>query len=205
MSIEDGIDLRSWRPLSVRHAAKLMTGLEVEWWIAGGWAIDLFLSRTTRGHVDTDVLVLRRDQLRGFHHLLGAGWELWAVDRPDHVRPLVRDETVPSSVNDIWCRPDRRSAWALQLMLGESEGERWIYRRDPEVSLPLSEVGLQTSDGIPYVAPQIELLFKSKSRRPRDEADFNLAVTEMSRTAQQWLASAISRADPDHPWLGRLP
>jgi len=163
MTLEDGIDLKRWRPLSVRQTAELMIGLEVEWWIAGGWAIDLFLDRTTRDHADTDVLVLRRDQVRVCLHFLNAGWDLWGVDRPDHLRPLKRDETVPSSVNDIWCRPDRRSAWALQLMLGESEGKSWIYRRDREVSLPLSEVGLHTPDAVPYVAPQIELLFKSRS------------------------------------------
>ncbi len=204
MTLEDGIDLKRWRPLSVRQTAELMIGLEVEWWIAGGWAIDLFLDRTTRDHADTDVLVLRRDQVRVCLNFLNAGWDLWAVDRPDHLRPLKRDETVPSSVNDIWCRPDRRSAWALQLMLGESEGKSWIYRRDREVSLPLSEVGLHTPDAVPYVAPQIELLFKSRSPRPRDEADFTLAMTELSPPARRWLALAITRADPEHPWLKRL-
>lgn len=204
MSHEDWIDLKRRRPLSVRQTAELMTGLEVEWWIAGGWAIDLFLDRITRDHADTDVLVLRRDQVRVCLHFLNAGWDLWAVDRPDHLRPLKRDETVPSSVNDIWCRPDRRSAWALQLMLGESEGKSWIYRRDREVSLPLSEVGLHTPDAVPYVAPQIELLFKSRSPRPRDEADFTLAMTELSPSARRWLALAITRADPEHPWLKRL-
>jgi hypothetical protein len=32
------------------------------WWIAGGWAVDLFLGEQTRVHDDVDVAVLRRDE-----------------------------------------------------------------------------------------------------------------------------------------------
>lgn len=204
MSRDVGIDLTRWEPLSVPQAVDLMARLEVEWWIAGGWAIDLFLNRSSRDHVDTDVLVLRRDQAHVYRHFSKVGWELWAVDRPGHLRPMERDEILISSIHDLWCRPDRLSAWALQLMLAESEGDRWHYRRDPEVSLPLSEIGFHTADGVPYLVPQIELLFKSKSPRPRDEADFTLTVRELPPAARRWLASAIRRTDPSHPWLKRL-
>jgi len=200
----DVIDLRRWAPLSISQTVELMTGLEVPWWIAGGWAIDLFLNRSTRDHADIDVLVRRTDQVSVSLHFSKLGWELWEVDRPGHLRPLKLDETVRSTVHDVWCRPDRRSMWALQLMLAESDGDQWIYRRDSEVTLPLSEVGFHTADGVPYLAPQIELLFKSKSPRPQDEADFNLTAPELPTTARRWLASAIRRTDPTHPWLSRL-
>lgn len=32
------------------------------WYVAGGWAVDLFLGRRTRPHEDIEVAVLRRDQ-----------------------------------------------------------------------------------------------------------------------------------------------
>lgn len=198
------MDLTRWKPLSVPQTVELMSGLEVSWWIAGGWAIDLFLKRSTRHHVDTDVLVLRKDQVRVCRHFSRIGWQLWAADRPGHLRPIAPDEQLKSSTHDIWCRRNGDAAWALQLMLAESSGGRWLYRRDPEVSLPLSEVGFETVEGIPYVAPQVELLFKSKSPRSQDEADFTLTVPELPPAARRWLASAISRADPHHPWLARL-
>ena len=204
MPLDDGSDLTRWKPLSVPQTVGLMTGLDCAWWIAGGWAIDLFLKRATRNHADTDVLVLREDQVRVCSHFSNLGWELWEVDRPGHLRHLSRDETVRASIHDLWCRPDRRSPWALQLMLAESVGDRWIYRRDSEVTLPLSEVGLHTADGVPYLAPQVELLFKSKSLRPKDEADFTLTTPQLPPAARRWLASAIGRTDPSHPWLPRL-
>jgi Aminoglycoside-2''-adenylyltransferase len=204
MARDDRIELTRWEPLSVAQTVELMTGLDCAWWIAGGWAIDLFLNRSTREHADTDVLVLRADQVLVCRHFSKLGWELSQVDRPGHLRPLKPDEIVRSSIHDLWCRPDRRSAWALQLMLAESDGDRWIYRRDSEVTLPLSEVGLHTADGVPYLAPQVELLFKSKSPRPQDEADFTLTAPQLPPAARRWLASAIGRTDPSHPWLPRL-
>lgn len=204
MPRDDGSDPTHWKPLSVPQTAGLMTGLDCAWWIAGGWAIDLFLNRATRSHSDTDVLVLRADQVQVCRHFSKRGWELWEVDRPGHLRCLNRDETVRPSIHDLWCRPDRRSAWALQLMLAESVGDRWIYRRDSEVTLPLNEVGLHTADGVPYLAPQVELLFKSKAPRPQDEADFSLTTPQLPPDARRWLASAISRTDPSHPWLPQL-
>ena len=186
------------------QTVELLSGLEVWWWIAGGLAIDLFLNRSTRHHMDTDVLVLRKDQVRVCRHFSQIGWQLWAVDRPAHLRPIEPGVQLESSVHDIWCRPNRQAAWALQLMLAESSGERWLYRGDPAVSLPLSEVGFETVKGVPYVAPQVELLFKSKSPRPQDEADFTLTVPELPPTARRWLASAISSSDPRHSWLARL-
>lgn len=65
-------DNHKWEPLSVEEVVDLMSGLQVPWWIAGGWAIDLFLGRQTRAHGDTDVLIRRDDQLRSpeaSHHL----------------------------------------------------------------------------------------------------------------------------------------
>lgn len=42
------------------------------WYVAGGWAVDLFLGRQTRPHQDIEVAVLRRDQ-RLLRQVL-AGW-----------------------------------------------------------------------------------------------------------------------------------
>jgi hypothetical protein len=43
------------------------------WWIAGGWALDLFLGYQTRGHGDLDVGVLRCDIVDVITDM--SGWE----------------------------------------------------------------------------------------------------------------------------------
>src|SRR5436309_9760576 len=56
----------------VLEVARLMRGFPRPWYIAGGWAIDIFLGRETREHDDIDVSVLRNDQAKLRTHL--AAW-----------------------------------------------------------------------------------------------------------------------------------
>ena len=56
----------------VLEVARLMRGFPRPWYIAGGWAIDLFMRRETREHDDIDVAVLRNDQAKLRTHL--AAW-----------------------------------------------------------------------------------------------------------------------------------
>ncbi|MFT4100795.1 MAG: hypothetical protein QM674_07115 [Burkholderiaceae bacterium] len=50
-----------WDPASPGDAAAWLANVAAPWWIAGGWAIDMFLDRETRSHKDLDVGILRRD------------------------------------------------------------------------------------------------------------------------------------------------
>jgi len=54
-----------------RAVARLLEGLAVPWFVAGGWAIDLFLARETRTHEDIEVAILRKDQEVVRRHLRG--------------------------------------------------------------------------------------------------------------------------------------
>jgi len=76
---------------AVRDLAPLLAGMAFPWWVAGGWAIDLFVGHQTRLHDDLDVLVLRRDQL-AVHQAL-RGWDLHAADPPGTLRPWAPGET----------------------------------------------------------------------------------------------------------------
>lgn len=50
------LDPHNWSPLSAEEVASVLEGMPAPWWIAGGWALDLFVGRTTRAHEDMDVL-----------------------------------------------------------------------------------------------------------------------------------------------------
>ncbi len=41
---------------------ELMRDFKRPWYIAGGWAIDLFVGRRTRIHNNVDIAIIRRDQ-----------------------------------------------------------------------------------------------------------------------------------------------
>ena len=51
---------------------------------------------------------------------------------------------------------------------------------------------------------EIQLLYKAKSVRPRDQADFNQSVPALDATTREWLATALEIAHPGHAWVARL-
>ncbi|HEX9037373.1 MAG TPA: aminoglycoside adenylyltransferase [Ktedonobacterales bacterium] len=187
--------------------ARFLAPLAAPWWIAGGWAIDLFLGRQTREHEDTDVQVLRRDQY-AVRALFGA-WNMEAALPPPRdeswpFRPWGPDEVLDPAIHDIWCRPASTQPWALQLMIADTGGGKWVFRRTSRVTRPVAALGSVTADGIPYLAPEIQLLYKAKGRRPKDEADFMRALPMLDRVRRQWLWNALTIAHPHHPWLELL-
>ena len=192
-----------WAPLSVQEVADLLAGLSVPWWIAGGWAIDLFLGRQTRPHDDTDVLIRRDDQLEVQGYL--SGWDLHKTQQPG-LKPWPIGEFQSRPFDDIWCRRTPESPWALQLMLLDTDGDRWVFKRDPSIQGHLETLGLYTSAGIPYMRPEIQLLYKAKPQTPRkDQSDFDLAVPRMTRKAQAQLLRHLEKTFPEgHPWMTRL-
>jgi hypothetical protein len=62
----------------------------------------------------------------------------------------------------------------------------------------------RSGDGIPYLAPELQLLMKAKGRRPKDETDFDVVVPALDDEQWAWLRTAIERAHPGSPWLARL-
>lgn len=179
-----------------------MSTTQLAWWVAGGYALDLFLGRATRRHDDLDVEVLRRDQDQVYDLLVNLGWDLH-IASGGRLRPW-RGEWLTASDNSLWCRSARDQPWCLQLMLAESDSHNWVFRRNPMIVRPLTTIGRCTIDGIPYLDPAIQLLFKAKHPRPKDLADFNTVLGALTGTDRMWLANTLAATHPGHPWLARL-
>lgn len=194
-------DLGRWDPLDPGAAAQLFRGLRISWWIAGGWALDLFAGRQTREHGDLDIQVLRRDQLTVQEYL--AGWDLHTASG-GVLQSWPRGERLAEGISGVWGRPSRDAPWAVDLMFAEAEDDLWVYRRHRGVTRPLDRIGRRTADGIPFLAPEIQLLYKSHARRAKDHADFDHVLPRLAPDARRWLAGALAEAHPGQPWLDRL-
>jgi hypothetical protein len=56
--------------------------------------------------------------------------------------------------------------------------------------------------GIPYLAPEIVLLFKAKhAARGKDAADFARALPLLDGQRREWLADALRVVHPGHDWI----
>ena len=100
-------------------------------------------------------------------------------------------------------RRDAESPWVCDLMLTPSQDERWLFKRAPEVSLPLSEIG-QTVEGVRYLRAALVLLHKAREVREKDQADFEGMLPLLTDDERAWLDDALAIAHPDHPWRARL-
>lgn len=190
-----------WDPMTPREVGRLLAGLDAPWWIAGGYAIEAFVARAFREHGDVDVGLLRRDQLPVQKRL--DDWDLHAADPPGTLRPWLRGESLPLGVHDIWGRRGAGEPWRFQLMLNESDRGDWLYRRDPRIRRAVDAL-VWRRDGIPYLAPEVQLLFKAKAPRPKDEADFEAALPLLDDAQRQWLREALTLTEPPSEWTARL-
>lgn len=60
------------------------------------------------------------------------------------------------------------------------------------------------TDGVPVIAPEVQLLFKARADRPKDTRDAEVVVPLLDASARRWLIDAVRRAHPDSPWLAWL-
>ncbi|MFJ6573317.1 nucleotidyltransferase domain-containing protein [Streptomyces sp. NPDC091292] len=192
-----------WEPAQLSDVAALFAVARVPWWIAGGYAVELAVGRRIRDHGDIDVLLLRRDQLTAQDVL--PAWEWWAADPPGMLRPWRRGEALPCGVHDIWCRPGPGEPWRIQVMLDESDGDEWVSRRCEGVRRGVSGLGVRSADGVPYLAPEVQLYYKAEAPRPKDELDFAAVLPLLDPVQRNWLADALGEAyGAGHPWRPRL-
>jgi hypothetical protein len=194
-------DQGRWEPFEPADIAGLLGGYTLPWWIAGGWAIDLFVGRTTREHDDLDIEI-PRNRLVELAVLLD-GWDM-RLAHGGSLYPWRPGEPIPDEVNGLWCRPDPGSPWRFQILLAQIHGDTWRFRRDPRITRPTGDVGFQTAHGLPVIAPEIQLLYKASGMRPKDELDLNAAWPLLTAGQRAWLISALGTWKPDHPWLSHF-
>ena len=178
--------------------ARRLESFPGRWWLAGGWAIDAWLGTATREHEDLEVGILRADQALLRRHLPG-----WAF-RPEAL--------LDSPHFQVWVRPPAPGGNAagsripdLGVFLNDVRDDgQWVSRRHPTVTLPLSELVLTSPLGVPVLAPEVQLLYKAKYHRPKDEHDFGTALPRFSAAQRAWLRRTLAEYHPDDPWLARL-
>lgn len=176
---------------------------ELHFWVSGGWAIDLHLGHQTREHADLDISILRRDVPR-LKEVFG-DWEIFQTHAPG-LRYWNGTDSL-DSVPNVWIREGRDSPWTVEVMFQESEGTRWLYRRNQSVCRAIAEIGKVSADGIPYLRPAVQLLFKGggSSYRDKDVQDLKSVLPTLSLEEKQWLLESLRTEFPGgHDWIRML-
>jgi Aminoglycoside-2''-adenylyltransferase len=185
----------------VVKVAKLMHGFTSPWFIAGGWAIDLFIGNITREHKDIEIAIFRKDQKLLQDYLFD--WEFNKVVN-GVLEPWNKNEWLELGVHEIYACSKISEVSMLEILLDESVESEWRFRRNLNISRPLSKIGLFSDIGVPFLAPEIVLLYKAKNPRCKDEDDFNRIRGLISDEAKIWLKQAIAVCHSGHHWLRKF-
>ena len=184
-----------WEPLPVADAVALFWSAKFRWWLTGGHALDAHLGESWRVHEDTDIGIARADAV----HLVDVlpGWDIHVaaagVLSPWDGNPLDANR----SQNNLWCRRSPSSAWALDVTVGDGDDHEWIFRRDASIRRPWTDAVLTTDDDVPYLAPELQLLFKSKNVRPKDDVDARVVLPRLEPGRRGWISQHLPAG---HPW-----
>jgi hypothetical protein len=191
--------LGPWNPLTLDEAVQVFAGYKGRWWISGGWALELFVGTSWRDHEDTDIGILRNEA--GLVRQFLRSWDLQVASAGQLSPWDGRGLRSEDNENNVWCRRSKEEPWCLDLTIGDGDSKRWIFRRDPKVRVEWKQAVLEGTGGIRYLAPELQLLFKSKNPRPKDDLDARQVIPLLGEERQARLVRFLSKA---HPWRALL-
>ena len=189
----------------------LLRDAGIDWAVCGGWAIDLFLGRTTRVHGDLDLSVPERDRALIERLMRDRGWLVYEFRGQGRLRPL--NDGAPSEPGrNLMCLREGCelvSFWPCHepgMVLHEwhSEGLRtlnymeFLFRgREPFFGRRADQAIIRV-EGIPCLAPEVVLRWKAdQPERDVNRADMQAVLPRLDKEARAWLMEALP---PAHPW-----
>jgi hypothetical protein len=174
-----------------------------EWYVSSGWALDLFLGRVGRVHHDVDIIISYQSQMELQKYLTERGWKLLTPfeKRLEPWPAYMRLELPRHQIHA------HRENQFIDLLLTDMDTV-WHYRREPSILRAKDKMSLRSESGIPYLAPELVLLFKSKNtsdrERGQDQTDFERSFPHLEPERRAWLYWALMATSPDHPWINQL-
>ena len=210
----------------IKKADGLLKNGGFEYAFCGGHAVDLFLGYESRVHGDIDVCAYwsERDkiilfmQAHGFivYEMLSGGRAHRITDISKQMQekrnifcfregcPLVK--LYPLDETDC-CRLEffhvgQTALDFIEFLFNDRSDGYFEYARNREIKRKLEKAVL-LSDGVPYLSPEICLLYKSTDvERDGFRQDFELAYKAMDADQRGWLQSALKKLYPNgHEWV----
>jgi hypothetical protein len=191
----------AWQAWSPEELFIRLRPLDLHWYVAGGWALDLWHGRQSRPHDDLEFCVLPKDSLEVRRAL---GDIDFFVARSGNLAHLAATEPLPEDAWQLWGADRTARCWRVDLMIERGTPDLWVYKRDPQLTLPRSQAIRASARGIPYLAPSIVLLFKARAQRDKDEADFRKALPRLSPKDRNDLRGWLTTQHPGHGWIKAL-
>jgi Aminoglycoside-2''-adenylyltransferase len=192
----DDVPWEAWEP---DEAARRLRGVEAPWYVAAGWAIDLFLGGSFREHDDLEIAVSNEY----FPELERALDDLtfYVVVEHGQIAPLDEARARLGDTHQTWGLDVGAHAWRIDVFREPCVDGRWVCRRDGRITLTYDELIEHAPGGIPYARPEVVLLFKARAARPKDEVDLARVLPRLDPDRRALLASWLELVHPGHFWI----
>lgn len=210
----------------VKKSAELLNAGNFEYQFCAGQAIDLFLERETRVHGDIDICAYWQERDDIIRYMQSQGFEVYEMLGGGRAHKITDPAVQMYQKRNIFCVKDdcplvklypldeNDCCWLEFFHIGQTElnfieflfndrsETHFEYARDREIKRDIDKAIL-SRDGIPYLAPEICLLYKSTDiEREGYQQDFELTYPELNDEQKLWLQSALKRLYPDgHKWI----
>ena len=189
-------EISNWQPWSVKTIKRQLHGLE--WILAGGFALELYYGANYRPHEDIDIIIKRSNQKKLIQYF---DLDQLFIAYRGNLTPFSIDKFYEKPIQDIWVLSEDRESWCLQIMLVDEAKGNWLYKRNSKISLPFEAIYFE-KEAIKTLKPEIQLLYKSKDIRAKDQLDFEMIYGLLSKKAKEWLKRSLEKCyDKKHIWL----
>lgn len=190
-----------WDAWTPEKLASRLGRFRGDWYVAGGWALDLWHGLQRREHEDLEFVVRLEHIEECRKHL--SDLEFFAA-QAGSLTHLTAKEAMPEDLWQLWGADPTAKCWRVDMMVERGTQDVWVYKRQPSICLPRTAAIRWTPVGIPYLAPAIVLLFKAKYRRDKDEKDFRAALPKLEAAEKAALRDCLQQIHPNHEWISAL-
>ena len=210
----------------IKEAADLLNAGNFEYQFCAGQAIDLFLGYESRVHGDIDICAYWRDRDEIIRYMQSQGFEVYEMLGGGRAHRITDPAVQMYEKRNIFCFKDgcpllklypldendccymeffhvgQTELNFIEFLFNDKSETDFEYARDRSVKLPLERAILHR-DGIPYLAPEMCLLYKSTdTEREGYQQDFDLTYPKLDGGQKQWLMDTLNKLYPDgHKWI----
>lgn len=194
----------------------------------GGYAIELYLSKTVRAHGDIDISAFWEDRNDIIKFMQRIGWTVYEACGGGVIHLITDTANQMLLKCNIFCvmegcpffyvkhigddmyecnieHTEQKELDYIEFLFNSKPDTDFIYARNTNVKRELNKAILNT-DGAYYLSPELVLLYKSTDiNRDGYQLDFDIIVSELSDDSRDWLKNALKTMYPDgHKWYNAL-
>lgn len=209
----------------IYNTQKLLDNQGFDYAFCGGYGIELFLDKSIREHKDIDISASWNDRDKIIDFFLNLGWNIYELCGNSLVHKITDINHQLKIKRNIFCSKNDCDLYRLEktneenifyleffnknleelnfieFLFNRIDNLNFYYSRNKDVFLPL-EKAILYNDDIPYLAPELILLYKSTDiNKFGYQLDFDSAMLKMSSHQKEWLNKTLLFLYNKHKWI----